>query len=417
MSLLINGVLLEGEKKDILIQDNRIEKISSNIDKNSDRVISGQGKVALPSFFNLHTHAAMTLMRGYSDDLPVQQWLEQKIWPLEEKLTSEDVYWGTKLACLEMIKTGTTFFNDMYWYFESTAQAVEEMGIRASLGAVFIDLFDEDKAQEQRLKNEQLYQKIDNYSNRIQFNLGPHSIYTVSAESLEWAREFAEENDLMIHIHLAESKDEIEQCQDKFGKSPVKYLDEIGFLGSNVIAAHCVWLDEEDIQILAANDVKMVHLPASNMKLASGTFPYERLKDRRENIALGTDGSSSNNNLDMFEEMKIASLLAKIDQMDPTEMPADQIHRMATKNGAEIFDIKAGIIEEGKLADLILVDLNTPEMTPDYNTKSNIVYSANGSCVDTTICNGQVLMESGHVEGEEKIITKLNQIGNDLITR
>ena len=417
MSILINNVKLKGEKKDILIQGNRIKKIAENIEYKADNVIKGDGKVAIPSFCNAHTHAAMTLLRGYSDDLPVQKWLEDKIWPLEEKLTEEDVYWGAKLACLEMIKTGTTFFNDMYWHFHSTARAVDEMGIRAALSAVLIDMFDKEKSREQIDKNEKLYEEHTKYSDRIQFALGPHAIYTVSENSLRWAKKFADDRNLKIHIHLSESEDEVNDCLEKYGKRPVEYLDELGFLGENVITCHNLWLNDKEIKILKEHDVKLIHLPASNMKLSSGFFPYSKIKENDISFALGTDGCSSNNNLDMMEEMKIASMQAKINTMDPTALSAAEAFALATIKAAEIFGIDSGKIEEGKLADLLLLDLNRPEMTPDYNTISNIVYSANGCCVDTTICDGKILMQNGYVEGEEEIIKKVGEVASDLVNR
>lgn len=417
MSILIKNVKLNESVKDILIEDNKISKIASDIDFTADKFINGKNKVAIPSFFNAHTHAAMTLLRGYSDDLPVQKWLEEKIWPLEDKITEEDVYWGAKLACLEMIKTGTTFFNDMYWHFHGTAKAVEEMGIRASLSAVLIDMKDKKKSQEQIELNEKLYKEHVKYSDRIQLAMGPHSIYTVSQNSLKWAKEFADAKDLQLHIHLSESEEEVKQCIDEHGVRPVEYLENIDFLGDNVIACHSIWLNNNEIDILQKYNVKLVHLPVSNMKLSSGIFPYKKIHEHNIGIALGTDGCSSNNNLDMMEEMKFASLMAKINYMDPTVMPDEEAFALATTNGAKIFGLNTGILKEGKLADLLLLDLSRPEMTPDYNTTSNLVYSANGSCVDTTICDGKILMENGHVDGEDKIIEMVKKISADLVAR
>ena len=290
MSILIKKAKLDGERRDIFIQGDHIARIDDDIDKDADQIIDARDKIAIPSFFNAHTHAAMTLMRGYSDDLPVQQWLEEKIWPLENKLTEEDVYWGAKLAILEMIKTGTTFFNDMYWHFHGTARAVEEMGLRAALSAVLIDMFDEEESRRQIERNQKLFEEHQQYSDRIHFALGPHAIYTVSEKSLIWAKEFADENDLLIHIHLSESEDEINGSLEQHGQRPVEYLDEIGFLGENVIACHNIWLNDKELNLLQENGVKLVHLPVSNMKLGSGFYPYQRLKDRGLKVDVGTDG-------------------------------------------------------------------------------------------------------------------------------
>jgi 5-methylthioadenosine/S-adenosylhomocysteine deaminase len=416
MSILIKNVLLDGKKKDVFIEGNIIKEIGENIDCECDETIDGQGKAIIPSFVNAHTHAAMTLMRGYADDMQVMQWLEEKIWPLEGKLTEDDVYWGTKLACLEMIKSGTTFFNDMYWHYHGTARAVEEMGIRAAVSAVFIDLFDENKAKEQIEHNKKLFEETKKYSDRIIFALGPHAIYTVSKESLIWAKKFADENGLLIHIHLSESKNEVDECIKKNSKRPVEYLDEIGFLGKNVITSHSIWLDDNEIDILAKNKVKVVHNPVSNMKLSSGVFPYNKISEKlgKSNIALGTDGCASNNNLDMFEEMKFAALLQKLETNDPSSMPAQEAFDMATVNGAKVFNLDCGEIKEGKLADLLLIDLKNIGLLPRHNLISNLVYSANGSCVDTTICNGKILMQNRKVVGEEEILEKANEIAMKL---
>ncbi len=417
MSILIKDVLLNNEKKDILIEGNRISKIDDKIYTKTEYEIDGKDKAAIPGFFNAHTHAAMTLMRGYSDDLIVMEWLRKKIWPLEEKLTEEDVYWGAKLACLEMIKSGTTFFNDMYWYYHGTAKAVEEMGIRAAISAVFIDFSDKGKAKEQQNLNSRLFKETKKYSDRVQFALGPHAIYSVSTESLLWAKEFADRNNCLIHIHLSESKHEVDDCKKNHRKTPIEYLNDIRFLGPNIIAAHNIWVNEKEIRILKENDVKIVHTPSSNMKLSSGVFPYKKIKKSGLTVSLGTDGCASNNNLDMLEEMKIASILQKISSTDPTLQPAHETFELATINGAITFGINAGVIEERKLADLLLIDLKKPFMVPQHNLLSNLVFSANGSCVDTTICDGKILMQNGKVEGEEEIIEKSAEVARSLVSR
>jgi 5-methylthioadenosine/S-adenosylhomocysteine deaminase len=418
MSILIKNVLLEGIEKDIYIEGNLIEAISEDeSSKGAEFVIDGKDKAAIPGLFNAHTHAAMTLLRGYADDMPLQEWLETKIWPVEAKMKEDDVYWGTKLACLEMIKSGTIFFNDMYWYWRGSARAVAESGIRAALSAVFIDSFDEGVAKEQIRRNEALYEESKKLSERIIFVLGPHAIYTVSKESLCWVRDFAEKHDLLVHIHLSETEEEVEDCIKRYGMRPVEFLDSFDFLSTRTIASHCVHLSRKEIELLKKNDVKMVHNPTSNMKLAAGRMPYEELKRAGlySNIALGTDGCASNNNLDMFEEMKIASLLHKAFSGDPTSMPAKEAFELATRNAAKMFRLNSGVIEEGKLADVALLDLKHAELTPNHNLTSNIVYSANGSCVDTVICDGRILMEGRKVEGEEEIKDKAREVAYELV--
>lgn len=418
MSILIKNVLCNGKISNIHIEGNLVSEIG-NVNVEAEHVIDGKYKAAIPGLINTHTHAAMTLLRSYADDLALQDWLVNKIWPVEAKLTGDDIYWGTKLACLEMIKTGTTTFNDMYFHGEIAAKAVEEMRIRGVLSEVFFDLFEETKGHEGRRKVKKGIEELKRFKNgRIIPALGPHSIYTVSGEGLQWVKEFADENDLLMHIHLAETEKENHDFKEKHGKRPVPYLEEIGFLGSNLVAAHCVWLNKKDIEILAKHDVKISHNPVSNMKLSVGaTLPYKDLKSAGCVVSLGTDGCASNNNLDMFESMKFAALGQKAYANDPTVMSAIEVFDMATKYGAVAMRLNAGEIIEGKLADLILLNLHAPSFIPNHNLISNVVYAANGSCVDTTICDGKVLMEEGKVEGEKIIMDRAKNVAGELIKR
>lgn len=415
MGILLKKVKLGEKQVDILIKANKIAKIADKIESQEDKIIDAKDKAVLPSFLNLHTHAAMTLLRGYSDDLPLYPWL-QNIWPFEQKLTFEDVYIGSKLACLEMIKSGTTFFCDMYWHHLATKKAVEEMGIRAALSVAFLDFNDSKKAKHFKQRTEEFFDQNQD-SERVFFILGPHAIYTVSKNSLLWLKEFAHSKDLFIHIHLAETQKEVEDCIQAHGTTPVRYLDSLGFLGPKVVAAHSIWIDEEEMDILAAREVKVVHVPSSNIKLASGLFPFAKMKAHKVNIALGTDGCASNNNLDMLEEMMIASFNAKIYSKDPSSLTAEEAFAMATKKGAEVFNLKIGEVKEGNLADLILLDLNNPLLVPNHNLISNVVYSANSSCVDTVICNGKILMEKGKVEGEEQIVAEAKECVQKILER
>jgi 5-methylthioadenosine/S-adenosylhomocysteine deaminase len=416
MSILIKNVLVEGKERNIYIAGNVIEEISGSREE-SEFVIDGRGKAAIPGLFNAHTHAAMTLLRGYADDMPLQEWLSTKIWPVEAKMTEEDVYWGTKLACLEMIKSGTIFFSDMYWHRRGSAKAVAETGIRAALSAVFIDGFEEERAREQIRRNEALYRERKEQSDRIMFALGPHAIYTVSEESLCWTRDFAAAHDLLVHIHVSETEKEVEESIERYGMRPVEFLESIGFLSSRTIACHCVHLSRKEMELLKKNEVKLVHNPVSNMKISAGRMPYEELKKAGlyTNIALGTDGCASNNNLDMFEEMKIASLVHKAFSGDPTSMPAREAFELATINAAHMFRLNSGVIEEGKLADIVLLDLKNVELVPNHNLTSNIVYAAKGDCVDTVVCDGRILMANRKVEGEEEIKEKAREVAYKLV--
>ncbi len=407
MTILIKNVRLKGEAVDVLIRGNRFDSIGPDVDAPADTVIDGAGKAILPSLHNCHTHAAMTLMRGYADDMSLHAWLADHIWPFEAKLTEDDIYWGAKLACLEMIKSGTTFFTDMYWHWRGTARAVEEMGLRAALSAAFFDFGDPARAESMKRQVMDLHAASAAYSNRIRFILGPHAIYTVSSDSLRWLWNYADRHGLLIHTHLSETQKEVDDCLAAHGKRPVEYLHDLGFLGPNLSLAHAIWMTEDEMALLARHGVQVVHCPVSNMKLASGRFDHAAMSRHGVSVALGTDGCASNNNLDMFEEMKFASLLAKLGTMDPTALSARDTLDLATVNGARMFGLDGGRIASGMLADCVLIDLNHARMTPGFNLVSDVVYSAGGGCVDTTICDGRVLMRGGKVDGEEEILAQV----------
>lgn len=414
-TLLIRNIRLNGKSLDILIRGNRLARLAPNIDEPAKQTIDGRGLLALPPLMNAHTHCAMALLRGFADDMRLKEWLETKIWPQEARLTEQDVYIGARLGCLEMIRSGCTFFNDMYWHWHGTAKAAEEMGLRAAIAPVFLDLGDNAKARELREFNEKLLAKFPVGSGRIQFVLGPHAIYTVSETNLHWLRDFAAANSLLIHLHLSETEQEVQDCLRQTGKRPVHYLDSIGCLGPSVIAAHCVHLSPDECKLLAERGVKPVHVPVSNLKLAvGGVMPYPELHKAGASVLLGTDGCCSNNNLDMFETMKFAALIQKHAANDPTCLPAADTWTMATSRTADAFGIDAGRLEEGRLADLILIDPNRIQFTPGYHLYSDLVYAANGSCVDTTICDGKLLMHKGKIKKEKTIIQEAREAAQRL---
>lgn len=419
MSILIRNAYLDGKQQDVLIEGNRITRISDSITPRGDEtLIDATGKAIIPGMINTHTHAAMTLLRGYGDDLPLMTWLQDYIWPVEDQMTKEDVYIGAKLACLEMIKTGTTCFLDMYMHPLECARAVEETGLRAVLSYTLFDQGNPERAALDRKRSAEYLEAFSKLSDRVQFNLGPHAIYTVSAEQLQFCHRFAQEHDLSIHLHLSETKGEVEECVRLHGTTPVRYLERIGILSPRLILAHVIWVDDEELDLLAKYNVKVVHNPASNMKLASGyAFRYEEMKNRGISVGVGTDGCSSSNNLDMFTAMRLASYLGKVWRFDSTAVNAPDIYASATKIGADILGIDAGVIAEGKLADLCLIDLQRPEMVPVHDLTSNLVYSASGSFVDTTIVDGRILMQGGKVEGEEEIIANARRTAERLIPK
>jgi len=406
MSILIQNIRHKGKPVDVTIRGNTIQTIGACGEKTADTVIDGTGKAILPTFHNAHTHAAMNYMRSYADDLELHTWLNDHVWPLEASVTEEDVYHGARLACLEMIKSGTTFFNDMYWFWHGTARAVEEMGLRAAISAVFIDFEDPAKAAEQQEANRRLLEESKAFNDRILFQLGPHAIYTVSESSLRWCAEFAAENNLMIHIHLSETEKEVADCIAKHGMRPAAWLDAIGFLGPNVTAAHCIRLDQNEMNLLAERGVKALHCPTSNMKLCSGKFRFTEARTAEIQVAIGTDGAASNNNLDMGEEIKLAALLEKHFTGDPTALPAEKAWHAGTRAAAEMFGLNSGIIAEGALADCMLVNLNNERLVPGHSLFADMVYSADSSCIDTVICEGKILMQNRRIEGEEEIIAK-----------
>jgi len=336
------------------------------------------------------------------------EWLETIIWPNEIRLNERWVYDGARLACLEMIKSGTTFFNDMYWYPRGVAKAVNAMGMRAQITGVFIDMNDPDKARDQQKLSRDLANELSG-NELIHVGLGPHAIYTVSESSLIWIREFSEKQGLMIHIHLSETEQEVRDCHRQHAVSPVEYLHRLGLLSPRLVAAHCCWVSDEDIKLLAAAGVNIAHNPISNMKLSTNRdFPYHKFRDAGVNICFGTDGAGTNNNLSMFDTMKVGALLQK-HHGTPGILSAAECFQMATMNGYRCFGLPGGEVKAGMLADLILVNLDLPEMTPCHHLISNMVYSANSSVVDTTICNGRILMINRKVADEEEIITRARE--------
>ena len=402
--ITMDGPPIEGGH--VLIEDNRIAYVGRKEQK-ADHIINAKGCAVMPGLVNAHTHAAMTLFRGYADDMPLQQWLEEHIWPVEARLTDNDVYTGTMLACLEMIRSGTTAFADMYFHMDQAARAVEESGIRASLSYGMIELFDEAKAVTELQEGRRFVRQWNNAADgRITTMYGPHAPNTCSREFLSKVKEQAVEDNARIHIHMLETEAELNQMKEQYGMCSVNMLDEIGFLGPDVLAAHCIWLSPGDMDIMAEKNVNAVHCPISNMKLASGIAPVPELLSRGVNVALGTDGCASNNSLDMFGEMKTAALLHKVNAMDPTAMPAGEVLKMGTSNGAKALGIPAGILKQDMAADIILVDMLTPGLTPVHEPISHLIYAARGSDVKTTIVNGQVLMEDGIVLSidQEKVI-------------
>ena len=414
--ILIKNTSVNGKIQDLLIKGNFIVKIAPKITGNAETVINGRGKAVVPALFNTHSHAAMTLFRGYADDLSLMEWLKEKIWPVEAKLTEEDCYWGAKLACLEMIKSGTVGFVDMYFHPLATARAASEMGMRLATGDILLDVLIKDKSKNEMEKR--IMQTMDKLASfpLVLPTLNPHALYTVSKEHLQWTAKIAKEKGWFVHMHISETEKEVIDCVKQNGKRPIEFLEEIGFLHPKVILAHGVWLDSKEARLLGKYGVTVSHNPTSNMKLAVGrAMPYKLLKDAGVRIALGTDGAGSNNNLDLFEAMKIAALLQKFSTDTQTALPAAEAFQMATKEAYQAFGLNGGVIREGALADLLLIDLKRSELTPGHDLTADLVYSANGSCVDTVICDGKILMQDRKVNGEKEILEKAKACAKRLL--
>ena len=402
--LIKNALILNPEnniegKKDLLIKNDLIDEIADEIPEDkADKIIDATDKILLPGLVNTHTHLSMTLFRGLADDLALDEWLNDNIWPVEANLNGYYCYIGALLGAVELIKSGTTTFSDMYFYMEDVAKAVDESGLRAVLSYGMIDFGDEEKRKAEIEENMNLFKNCnDTADGRIKVFFGPHSPYTASEELLKEVRRLADETGIGIHIHVSETQKEIDDVSAEKGLRPFEYLDSIGLLGPDVVCAHSVWLSDREIEIIKEKDVKISHNPCSNMKLASGIAPVSKLLENDICVAIGTDGASSNNNLDLIEELKTASLLQKVATLDPKVLTSDEAVAMGTINGARALglDDEIGTVEVGKKADLILIDTNRANMVPDSsNLSSNIIYAANGSNVDTTICNGQILMEN-----------------------
>jgi 5-methylthioadenosine/S-adenosylhomocysteine deaminase len=415
VSLARRDTTLDGRRVGLRIEGDRIAAVGPGVQPEpDDDVLDAAGMALLPGLVNGHTHAAMTLMRGYGDDLPLLRWLQDRIWPAEAKLTADDVYWGTRLACLEMIRTGTVRFWDMYWQPEAVARAVEDAGIRASVALPLVDGLDPNKSDALRAEAERTLDGLADRSVRITPTLGPHAIYSVSEKSLRWVADLSEQRDVPVHIHLSETEDEVRDCIASHGVRPAVYLDRIGLLTPRTLLAHGVWLDDDELALIGQRGATVVTNPVSNLKLAvGGVFPYGKARDHGVPVGLGTDGAASNNALDLFQDVKHLALMQKHATGDPAAMPATEAWAVATGQRAPFLG-HSGRIAVGEPADFLLVRADAPELTPGDLT-ANLVYAASGSVVDTTVVAGRVLMRRGTIGDEAEVrdaaITSARRLG------
>ena len=385
-------VLVDQHSGDILAVDDPGELAGD------DELDASDGLV-IPGLVNAHTHVAMTLLRGYADDKPLDAWLQEDIWPVEAELTPEDVRVGAELGLVEMLKSGTTALSDMYFHVEEIATAVEEAGLRAVLGHTAVTVAKDDEgARADMQESLDTALELDGAADgRIRTTFQPHSLTTVGEEYL---REFvpeAAEAGLPIHLHANETTDEVTPIVEEQGVRPLEYADDVGLLGEDTFLAHCVHVDESEIELLAATETGAVHCPASNMKLASGMAPVQDLLDAGVTVGLGTDGAASNNDLDMFDELRDAAMVGKLAADDASAVPAAAAVEMATANGADLLGFDGGRVEPGANADLAVVDLDAAHLTPAHDLVSHLAYAVRGSDVRHTVCDGQVLMRDREV--------------------
>ena len=425
MNLLIKNVqtfLPNGEvkEKNIIIEENIIKAVADAVpaDFKADKVIDGKDKFAVPGLVNAHTHASMTLLRSYADDMSLMPWLNDKIWPVEAKMKREDIYWGAMLAAIEMIKSGTTAFADMYGpCMEEVAKVATDAGLRAVLSQALIGVApDADKKLENNIA---LYKDFNNTANgRITVMLGPHALYTCPPEYLKKVADAANKLNAEIHIHMSETEVEVNDCSKNYGKRPFAHVESTGLFENGTLAAHCVHVDDEDIAIMKKHNIRVAHNPGSNLKLASGIAPVAKLLEEGVTVALGTDGASSNNNLDMLEEMRLAALVAKVEANDPKAVPALTALKMGTEYGAKSLNLdKVGKIEAGYKADIVLYDTTKAHWHPNFNPVSLLIYSANSADTDTVIVDGKVLMENKTLStiDEEKVYFEVDKCVKRLI--
>lgn len=397
--LAVTGARLDGATVGLRCENGKIVALGPEVTPApGDETIEAGGAHLVAPLLNAHTHAAMTLFRGYGGDLPLMRWLRELIWPVEAKLEPDDVYWGTRLACLEMTRTGTARFWDMYWHPGATARAVRDAGLRATVGG---PLLDADGGTEEM--KEAALSSLDELAEAgppVAASLAPHSIYTVSEGLLRWTAELAAERSVPIQIHLSETEDEVSQCLERHGVRPASYLDRLGVLGKRTVLAHGVWLDESELELIAARGCTLAANPVANMKLAvGGVLPYPAARRTGVRVGLGTDGAGSNDSLDMLADLKVFALSQRHASGDPTVLPAEEAWRIATGGAA---------LREGAAADFLLLDAGSPALGLG-DLHADLVYAASGSVVDTTVVAGRVLMRDGVVEGAEEIVARASE--------
>ncbi|MDR9501486.1 MAG: amidohydrolase [Desulfurivibrionaceae bacterium] len=433
VSLLVCGTVMTMDDHRSLIENGAVAVAGNTICEigTRDRLVGkypearilevGRGLV-MPGLVNVHTHAAMALLRGLADDLPLMTWLQDHIFPVESKLSAELVYQGTLLSAMEMIKGGTTSFCDMYLFAKDVARAAEKSGLRAWVGEVLYDFPSPNYGPlaQGLIYVDEMFARYENHP-RVTVTVDPHAVYTCAPDLLVRLKEKALDRGSRYVIHLSETEGEVRNARAQFGKSPVHHLEALGLLDSSVIAAHCVAITSEEIALLAERGVKIGHCPESNMKLASGVAPLGAMRAARLDIGLGTDGAASNNDVDMFAEMDMAAKLQKVTNLDPTALPAAQVLEMATRGGARVLAAEQliGSLEVGKRADMIVIDLDKPHLTPLYDIPAHLVYAVRATDVVHSVIDGRIVMENRQLLtlDEEAVLAHCRQLAAQLTGR
>jgi 5-methylthioadenosine/S-adenosylhomocysteine deaminase len=408
------------ENGELLIENGLIKKVGKKVDAENAEVFDAQGQWVMPGFVNTHTHLPMTIFRGLADDLPFDQWLHKKIWPAEKKfLNKASIRIGSELGILEMIQGGTTTFNDMYFFSPQVAEAVEKSKIRGFIGESVVDFptHTYNNLEEALQINRDLIRNYKDHPN-VRPSLSAHAPYSCSPETIQEVKALAREHDLVYNIHISETQEEVQESLTKKGKRPVEYLNDLGVLDNRTVGAHCVWLNEEEIEIYKASGANVSHNPSSNLKLACGFAPIHKFIQKGINVAIGTDGAASNNNTDMIEEMRLSTLIHKGTSNDPTVLNAKTSLRMITMNGANAVGMgeQLGSIEEGKIADLVFIDLNKPRTTPIYDVHSSLVYAAHSGQIQSVMINGEFVMKDKQMLtlDEEKVKAEAQELANKI---
>jgi 5-methylthioadenosine/S-adenosylhomocysteine deaminase len=409
LSLAISAATLDGRAVGVRCDDGLITAVGPEVEpETGDELIDGAGMALVPGLVNGHTHAAMTLFRGFADDLPLMEWLTEHIWPVEKRMSDDDVYWGTRLACIEMIRTGTTSFWDMYWHAAATARAVEDAGMRAVTAAPLIDDADPVKSERACSDAEQSIEAIGEAGGAMaRPGFAPHAIYSVSERSLRWVAERSAALGIPVQIHLSETEDEVDACVAERGERPAAYLDRVGLLGPDTILAHGCWLDRAELELIAERGATVVTNPVANLKLAVGrVFPYRDAREAGVALGLGTDGPGSNNSLDLLADAKAFALLQKNEARDPAAVTAAEVLGVATGRRSSLLGGRG--LEAGAPADLLLVRADAPELAMG-TLDAGLVYAASGSVIDTTVVAGRVLMRGGEVDGAAEVVERARE--------